>query len=111
MKQKKRALIIGLIVVIGFPIIELAREEVVYLWVSHRLESAYNRIQNGMTKGQVRSLAGEPDFTTANENGETWHWDAMYYQGWLWRQIGLTWMKGHYGFDIGFSDEGKVAQT
>src|SRR5581483_2337747 len=107
MNQKKRALLISLVVLIGLPLAELAREEFVYLSVSNRLERAYKRIEIGMTKEQVRSLAGEPDFTTTNENGEFWHWGAMNYQGWLWKQIGLTWVKGHYGMGSRFNEEGK----
>jgi hypothetical protein len=110
MNQKKRTLIISLVVLTALPLVELAREEIVYLLVSQRLEKAYKQIAKGMTKEQVRSIAGEPDSRTINELGETWHWDAMYDQGWLWKQVGLTWVKGHYGFDIGYNAEGKVAQ-
>src|SRR5690348_4535286 len=109
--QKKRTVSIVLMALIVVPFAELAREEIVYVLVSRRLESAYKQIEKQMIKEQIRSIAGEPDSIIVREGEETWYWDAMNHQGWLWQRIGLTWVKGHYGMSTRFNGEGRVSET
>lgn len=104
--QRTKVLITLLVVFISIPTIELIREEIVYLSESRKLKSVCQQIEAGITKEQVELLAGRPDFTTA----EAWHWDAMLYQGALWKRLGLTTVKGHYGLDVTFSKDGKVTE-
>ena len=110
MSKNRKAAIIILAVFIGVPVTELIREEIAYLIVSRKIEAAYERTQTGMTKEEVKKLAGEPDSVTTKTNGETWYWDARHYQGALWNLSGLTWVKGHYTLVTAFDMEGKVEQ-
>ena len=111
MKPKKRTLVIILVALILLPFAELVREEIVYALVSRKLERAYKQIEKGMTKEQIQLMVGEPDSTITREGEETWYWDAMNHQGWLWNRIGLAWVKGHYGITSRFNAEGKVTDS
>ena len=111
MSKKKKASIIILSLLIGLPVAEIVREEITYLIISRNLKVAFERTKSGMSKEEVKLLAGEPDRVRAGTDGETWDWDAMNHQGALWRMMGLAWVKGHYSFSATFDNNGKVAQT
>src|SRR5712692_2312810 len=109
--RRKKLFITSLVVLISISAVELIREEVVYLSVSRKLKSVCQQIGAGMTKEQVELLAGKPDSATAAILGKAWHWDAMHYQGALWKSLGLTTVKGHYGLTAAFDEDGKVTKT
>lgn len=108
--SKKKNSIIVLAVLIGLPVAELVREEIAYLIVSRKMKAAYERTEIGLTKEEVKSLAGEPHSVTATSDDETWHWGATNHQGALWEALGLAWVKGHYTLNTTFDENGRVAR-
>lgn len=61
MTRAKRNVVVSLAVLIGVPSLELVREEIAYLWVTKKLESAYEHFKPDMTREEVVRLAGMPD--------------------------------------------------
>jgi outer membrane protein assembly factor BamE (lipoprotein component of BamABCDE complex) len=89
---------------------QLARERATYSQKSQQLESAYQKINLGMTKEQVKTIAGEPHSSWKNELGEVWYWSARNYQSSLWDRVGLATTKGHFDTSIIFDESGKVSK-
>lgn len=110
MSRRKKTILIVLVVFVGLPVAELAREEAGYLVVSHNLKTAYERAENGMTREAIKTLAGEPEAIRLDNGEETWYWDAAVGQGFLWHKLELTSTKGHYTLTIEFDGQGKVTQ-
>jgi outer membrane protein assembly factor BamE (lipoprotein component of BamABCDE complex) len=96
---------------IGILSIEIAREEIVYLVITRKLESGYQQLKVGMNKEQVKQLVGNPDSTINRELEEIWYWDAGKHRGRLWRLLGIATVKGHYTLAVEFNNEGKVTKT
>ncbi|HYY59578.1 MAG TPA: outer membrane protein assembly factor BamE [Pyrinomonadaceae bacterium] len=90
--------------------VELVRERFVYRRVSNRIESAHAQLRVGMTKDEVRRIAGEPHETARREPDEYWTWTAREYQGELWRRLGLATMKGHYDLIVRFDGDRRITK-
>jgi hypothetical protein len=102
------AIILGaLVLVFG---LELGREKLVYRSVSKRIERAHRQLTPGMTKSEVRSLAGDPLEIIERRPDEYWRWSAREYQGRLWQRLGLASMKGHYDLIVQFNGEDKITK-
>jgi hypothetical protein len=105
---KSLAIILGvLILVFG---LELGRETFVYRRISKRIESAHKQVRVGMTKSEVKNLAGDPLEIIERRPDEYWRWSAREYQGRLWQRLGLTSMKGHYDLIVQFNGEDKITK-
>jgi hypothetical protein len=90
--------------------LELARERFVYWRVTRRIESAHARLRVGMTKDQVKLIAGEPEKIAERRPDVYWTWSARGYQGELWKRIGMTSMKGHYDLIVRFDGEHRITR-
>ena len=115
MKSKARRIVKGsailmasLLLIFG---LELARESFIYRRISNRIESAHGRLKVGMTKDEVRQLAGEPFEITLRKPDEYWRWSAREYQGELWKRVGLTSVKGHYDLIVMFDGENRIVKV
>jgi hypothetical protein len=97
----------ALVLVFG---LELARETFVYRRISRRIESAHNQLKPGMTKSEVKNLAGDPLEIIERKPDEYWRWSAREYQGRLWERLGLTSMRGHYDLIVQFNGEDKITK-
>jgi outer membrane protein assembly factor BamE (lipoprotein component of BamABCDE complex) len=100
-------ILVTLVAVFG---LELARERFVYRRASSRLESAHARLKMGMTKDEVRQLAGEPEEVTERKPDEYWLWSARNRQGELWRRLGMTSARGHYDLIVRFDGESRITK-
>ena len=80
MKSKARRIIKGAAIILASLLfifgLELARERFVYRRISNRIESAHAQLKVGMTKDEVRQLAGEPFEITLRKPDEYWRWSA-----------------------------------
>jgi outer membrane protein assembly factor BamE (lipoprotein component of BamABCDE complex) len=110
MNRTRKAISVVLALLIGIPVLELAREEFVYLGATKTLKNAYSRVEPGMIRGEVEQLAGTPDSTKDRNSEEIWYWDAAEHQGKLWKFFGLSWRKGHETLAVEFDDEGRVTR-
>ena len=90
--------------------LELARETLVYRRISRRIESAHSQLRVGMTKSEVRGVAGDPLEIIERKPDEYWRWSAREYQGRLWSRMGLASMKGHYDLIVQFNGEDKITK-
>jgi outer membrane protein assembly factor BamE (lipoprotein component of BamABCDE complex) len=90
--------------------LELARERIVYRRTSSRLESAHAQLKVGMTKDEVRRLAGEPEEVTERKPDEYWLWSARNRQGELWRRLGMTSARGHYDLIVRFDGGSRITK-
>jgi outer membrane protein assembly factor BamE (lipoprotein component of BamABCDE complex) len=96
------------ILLLALPMGEFIREAIFYERKSQQLESAYQVIELGMNKEQVKTLLGEPHSATENELGEVWFWNSRNYQGFLWERAGLATVKGHFDISLLFNEDGRV---
>jgi hypothetical protein len=97
----------ALVLVFG---LELGRETFVYRRISKRIESAHKQLQPGMTKSEVKNLAGDPVEIIERKPDEYWRWSAREYQGQMWSRLGLASMKGHYDLIVQFNGEDKITK-
>ena len=108
MKQIKKTMVVLCVLVVGVPIGELVREEIFYLLVSRAVSRAHSQIKAGMTKEEVRGLAGEPDSIRLSELREFWDWNAGAHQGRLCGTLGLAPVKGHQSLSVEFDSKNRV---
>jgi hypothetical protein len=105
---KLAAIITGaLILVFG---LELARERFLCWRTARRLENAHVRLRPGMTKTEVKVIAGEPEEVAERSPDEYWMWSSRNHQGELWRRIRLTSAKGHYDLIVRFDGDNRVTK-
>jgi outer membrane protein assembly factor BamE (lipoprotein component of BamABCDE complex) len=90
--------------------LELGRERFVYRRISNRIESAHGQLRVGMTRDEVRRIAGEPHETARREPDEYWTWTAREYQGELWKRLGWASMRGHYDLIVRFDGGDRVTK-
>jgi outer membrane protein assembly factor BamE (lipoprotein component of BamABCDE complex) len=86
--MKKRVVIV-LCILVALVAFEAGREYVVYRMESNRLEGGYWKLQGraGMTKEEVRAIAGEPNHVEQSATDENWYWYAGQSRGPLWKII------------------------
>jgi hypothetical protein len=111
MRHLQKRLIIIVALVIAIPCVELLREYIVYLHISSKLDNAAQQIKPNMTKDDVEILAGKPDDIYKYEQQEFWNWGAGDHQGYLWKLLGLTRVKGHTTLSVEFNDQDKVLRS
>jgi hypothetical protein len=105
---KGAALILGaLLLVFG---LELARERFLYWRMARKLESAHAQLKTGMTKTEVRAIAGEPQEIAERRPDEYWRWSSRGHEGPLWQRIGMTGTRGHYDLIVRFNGENRIAK-
>ena len=90
--------------------LELARERLVYRRISRGIESAHSQLRVGMTKSEVKGLAGDPLEIIERKPDEYWRWSAREHQGRLWSRMGLASAKGHYDLIVQFNGEDKLTK-
>ncbi|HEV2913173.1 MAG TPA: outer membrane protein assembly factor BamE [Pyrinomonadaceae bacterium] len=90
--------------------VELGRERLLYRRISRRIESAHALLKPGMTKDEVRRIAGEPHEVARREPDEYWTWTARPFQGALWRRLGLETMRGHYDLIVRFDGQNRITR-
>jgi hypothetical protein len=112
MKSKARRIIKGSAIILASLLfifgLELARERFVYRRVSNRIESAHGQLKAGMTKDEVRQIAGDPVEVILRKPDEYWRWSAREHQGELWKRVGLTTVRGHYDLIVMFDGENRI---
>ena len=101
-------IMVSLTVIFG---LELARERFIYRRISQRIESAHAQIKTGMTRDEVRRMAGDPVEIIQRKPDEYWRWSAREHQGELWRRVGLSTIKGHYDLIVMFDADGRIAKV
>jgi hypothetical protein len=105
---KGAALILGaLVLVFG---LELARERFLHWRMTRRLESAHAQLRTGMTKTEVKAIAGEPEEIAERRPDEYWTWSSRGHEGPLWRRMGMTSTKGHYDLIVRFDGENRITK-
>ncbi|MBD0371005.1 MAG: hypothetical protein ICV60_09235 [Pyrinomonadaceae bacterium] len=104
--MKKRVVIILSIVVALFAL-EVGREYLVYRMASNRLEGGYWKLQGraGLSKEEVRAIAGEPDQVEQSATDENWYWYARNSRGPLWKIINRS--RG-YELNVQFDKTGRM---
>jgi hypothetical protein len=114
MKSKARRIIkysaiimASLTVIFG---LELAREQFIYRRISQRIERAHAQVKTGMTKDEVRQIAGTPEEIIQRKPDEYWRWSAREHQGELWKWVGWTTVKGHYDLIVMFDGEHRITK-
>ncbi|HEY6187494.1 MAG TPA: outer membrane protein assembly factor BamE [Pyrinomonadaceae bacterium] len=90
--------------------LELARERFLYWRIARRLESTHAQLRTGMTKTEVKALAGEPEEIAQRSPDEYWTWTSRGHEGALWRRIGMTSTKGHYDLIVRFDGEHRITK-
>ncbi|HEX8139973.1 MAG TPA: hypothetical protein VF544_20600 [Pyrinomonadaceae bacterium] len=90
--------------------LELARESFVYRRVSKRIAQAHARLKTGMTKEEVKEIAGEPEEVIERRPDVYWTWSAREHQGELWRRLGMTGPRGHYDLIVRFDGEHRITK-
>jgi outer membrane protein assembly factor BamE (lipoprotein component of BamABCDE complex) len=90
--------------------LELARERFVYRRIARKLESAHAQLKTGMTKDEVKAIAGEPEEIAQRKPDEYWTWSSRGHEGELWRRIGMTSTKGHYDLIVRFDGENRITK-
>jgi outer membrane protein assembly factor BamE (lipoprotein component of BamABCDE complex) len=90
--------------------LELARESFVHRRISKKLESAHARLKKGMTKDEVKEIAGEPEEVIEQRPDVYWTWSAREHQGELWKRLGMTTAKGHYDLIVRFDGEHRITK-
>ncbi|MBA3765647.1 MAG: hypothetical protein H0W99_01415 [Acidobacteria bacterium] len=115
MKSKARRIIkysaiimASLLVIFG---LELARERLIYRRISNRIESAHAQVKTGMTKDEVRQIAGDPVEIILRKPDEYWRWSAREHQGELWKRVGWTSVRGHYDLIVMFDAENRIVKV
>ncbi|OLE51947.1 MAG: hypothetical protein AUG51_20345 [Acidobacteria bacterium 13_1_20CM_3_53_8] len=109
-RTKKRVLVIISLVVALF-VVELVREEMVYLYTGWFLQHTYWQVRPGMTKEQVRQLVGEPESVVHAEDGEHWVWSAANHRGLLFKTLRLASPNGHYELVVTFDDQNRTSDV
>ena len=105
---KGAAIILGaLVLVFG---LELARERFLYWRMARKLESTHAQLKTGMTKTEVKAIAGEPEETTQQSPDEYWTWSSRGHEGRLWERIGMTSAKGHYDLIVRFDGQDRITK-
>ena len=104
---KKNSLLIVLVFVSIFSL-ELWREQVVYRRAASALEQGSWKLNNGMSREEVKKIMGAPESVWSNDLKEHWYWTARHYQGALWGWLGLNTTKGHYGLNVIFGEHHQV---
>ena len=104
--MKKRVVIV-LCILVALVACEVGREYVVYRMESNRLESGYWKLQGrtGMTKEEVRAIAGEPNQIEQSATDENWYWFARESRGPLWKIISRG---GGYELNVQFDKTGHL---
>ncbi|HEX8493518.1 MAG TPA: outer membrane protein assembly factor BamE [Pyrinomonadaceae bacterium] len=108
MSRLKKHFVIFVVLLVAACAVEVVREKIVYGKASAKLERVHQQLKPGMTKDEVRQIAGEPESVLNNELGETWYWSASNYQGVLWQRLGLTTAKGHYTLAVSFDAQKRI---
>ncbi|MBA3804770.1 MAG: hypothetical protein H0X14_03540 [Acidobacteria bacterium] len=115
MKSKARRIVkysaiiaASLLVIFG---LELARERFIYRRISNRIERAHAQIKTGMTKDEVKQIAGTPEEIIPRKPDEYWRWSAREHQGELWKRVGWTSVRGHYDLIVMFGAEGRIVKV
>jgi outer membrane protein assembly factor BamE (lipoprotein component of BamABCDE complex) len=107
LKRIFKALAIIIVALFG---LELARERFVYRRISSKIESAHALLKTGMTKEEVRRIAGEPEEINERRPDEYWVWSSRSHQGELWRRLGMTSARGHYDLVVRFDGENRITK-
>jgi hypothetical protein len=105
---KRLAIVLASVVLIFG--LELARESFVYRRISKRIESAHARLKPGMTKDEVKEIAGEPEEVIERRPDVYWTWSAREHQGELWRWLRMTGPRGHYDLIVRFDGEHRITK-
>lgn len=105
---KRLAIILAfLVLVFG---LELARESFVYRRISRRIAEAHAHLKTGMTKDEVKEIAGEPEEVIERRPDVYWTWSAREHQGALWKWLGMTGPRGHYDLIVRFDGEHRITK-
>jgi hypothetical protein len=91
--------------------LELARERFIYRRISNRIERAHGQLKTGMTKDEVRQIAGDPFEVILRKPDEYWRWSAREEQGALWKGVGLATVRGHYDLIVRFDGENRIVKV
>ena len=114
MRGKGKRIVAGLAIILAAIIVifglELARERFVYRRTARSIESAHARLKIGMTKTEVKAIAGEPQEVAERRPDEYWTWSSRGHEGELWRRIRLTSAKGHYDLIVRFDGENRITR-
>ena len=107
MSRTRKRVVIVISTLLVLLALELGREHVIYRMQSNRLESSYWKLQgrSGMTKDEVRGVAGEPDRVETGATDENWYWLARTHRGPLWR---LMIPGGGYELNVQFDRQGRM---
>ena len=115
MKSKARrifkyaaVILASLVIIFG---LELAREQFIYRRISNRIERAHAQVRTGMTKDEVRQIAGTPEEIILRKPDEYWRWSAREHQGELWRRVGWTSIRGHYDLIVMFDADDRIVKV
>ncbi|SRR5882672_6300241 len=101
--KSKRAFLLVLVIVC-FLGAEFAREKIVYLSATQRLEHAYWNIRPGMTREDVVKQLGAPTFSSSEFGHDDLYWSAARFQGFL-----LRWFSApHYTINVTFGPDDRV---
>lgn len=103
----RNLLLLSGLLVVAF-VMPFVKDEIAYQAYSHRIEAAQSKIKVGMSEAEVRSVMGDPDEITENENGRFWSWEAREHQGESFKKSGLWTSKGHYGVLVEFDETNRV---
>ncbi len=105
---KRLAILLGFLALLFG--LELARESFAYRRTFKRIAEAHARLKTGMTKDEVREIAGEPEEVIERRPDVYWTWSAREHQGALWRRLGMTGPRGHYDLIVRFDGEHRITK-
>ncbi len=105
-RKSKRALLL-VVVIVCFLGAEFAREKIVYLSATRRLEHAYWNIRPGMTREDVVKQLGAPTFSSTESGHDDLYWSAARFQGFLLRGFRAP----HYTINVSFGPDDRVVDV
>lgn len=111
MARTKRRVLLVLSLIAALFMVELVREEMVYLYTGWFLQHTYWQVRPGMSKEQIRQLVGEPESVVKAEDGEHWTWSAANHRGFLFKTLRLASMQGHYELVVTFDDQERTSDV
>lgn len=94
----------------GAFMLPFVRDQIRYRSYSTRIERDSAQLRVGMSEVEVRTIMGEPDEVTENEDGRFLAWEAREHQGDAFRKAGLWTWKGHYGIYARFDETKRVVR-
>jgi outer membrane protein assembly factor BamE (lipoprotein component of BamABCDE complex) len=90
--------------------LELTRERFLYRRAARSIESAHAQLKIGMTKDEVKAIAGEPQEIAERRPDEYWTWSSRGREGELWRRMRLTSATGHYDLIVRFDAANRITK-